>query len=138
MRRSLRDVLPDKIAERKGKGNPSEVLCRAFMREWPWLHRLFSDARVCLRGYVDARELQAELERTCHGCGTHPVPLLRVIALEFWLRTLERSGAPAKQSIAVAEKHASGLTAVHLGENSVMAQSSLISPAPVATGAEIL
>jgi asparagine synthase (glutamine-hydrolysing) len=122
MRRSLRGVLPDKIAERKGKGNPSEVICRAFMRERPWLHRLFTDARVCLSGYVDARELKAELERTCHGCPTHAVPLLRVIALEFWLRTLEQSGAQPKQRIAVAEKHASWSTAVHLGEKPVVAR----------------
>jgi asparagine synthase (glutamine-hydrolysing) len=89
MRRSLRTLLPPKIVARKSKGRPGGVISRAFAREWSTISELFRDARMCARGYVDSAALQEEIERTCHGSGSHSVPLIRAIALEVWLRSLE-------------------------------------------------
>lgn len=100
MRRSLRTLLPEKIARRKGKGRPSGAIARAFAREWPRLSELFRDARICSRGYADPAGLQLEIERMGHGSGIHPVPLIKAIALEVWLRSLEGDDAPTKRKAA--------------------------------------
>jgi hypothetical protein len=90
MRRAMRGILPDKIAERKTKGNPKEVVVRALMREWPRLRPLLEDARVCARGYMDQQPLLAALDRAKHGCEPLSTPLLSAICLELWLRALEQ------------------------------------------------
>jgi asparagine synthase (glutamine-hydrolysing) len=89
MRRAMRGILPDKIAERKTKGNPEEVITRALMREWFRLRPLFEDARVCARGYMDQQPLLAALDRAKHGCERLSSPLLSTICLELWLRAFE-------------------------------------------------
>ena len=86
MRRAMRGILPDKIAERKTKGNPEEVIVRALMREWPRLRSLFENAQVCARGYMDQRSLLAALDRARHGCESLSSPLLSTICLELWLQ----------------------------------------------------
>jgi len=100
MRRSLRTLLPQKIVTRKGKGRPGGAIARAFAREWPRLSDLFRDARICSRRYADPGGLQREIERMCHGSGIHSVPLVKAIALEVWLRNLERDEAPIKRRAA--------------------------------------
>lgn len=104
MRRSLKGLLPEKIAKRKSKGNPQEVLIRAIAREWPRLEPLFEDARVFDRGYIDRAALQSTVEKFRFGCGTHAPALLKTLVLEVWLRSLERQ-APVKQSAAIAGEH---------------------------------
>jgi asparagine synthase (glutamine-hydrolysing) len=89
MRRAMRGILPDKIAERKTKGNPEEVIVRALMREWSRLRPLFEDARVCARGYMDQKPLLAALDRAKHGCEPLSTPLLSTICLELWLRAFD-------------------------------------------------
>ena len=101
MRRSLSGLLPEKIAKRKSKGNPQEVLTRAIAREWPRLEPLFEDARVFARGYIDRAALQSTVQKFRFGCGTHAPALLKTLVLEVWLRSLERQ-APVKQSAAIA------------------------------------
>ena len=92
MRRAMRGILPDKIVERKTKGNPEEVIVRALIREWPRLRLLFENARVCARGYMDRRPLLAALERARHGCEPLSSPLLSTICLELWLRAFDEGG----------------------------------------------
>ena len=104
MRRSLKGLLPERIAKRKSKGNPQEVLTRAIAREWPRLEPLFEDARVFSRGYIDRAALQSTAEKFRFGCGTHAPALLKTLVLEVWLRGLERQ-APVKQTAAVAGDH---------------------------------
>jgi asparagine synthase (glutamine-hydrolysing) len=89
MRRTLKDLLPEKILTRKGKKEQSEVLYRALAREWPRLKPVFKNARVCARGYMNAGALQATLERARHGCEPNSFALIQTITLEFWLRALE-------------------------------------------------
>ena len=92
MRRAMRGILPDKIAERKTKGNPEEVIARALMREWARLRPMLENARVCARGYMDQRALLAALDRARHGCEPLSSPLLATICLELWLRAFDEGG----------------------------------------------
>jgi hypothetical protein len=104
MRRSLRDLLPEKILKRQGKKGPEEALFRAVARQWPQLHPIFKDARVCASGYVDANALQATLERVRHGCETYSFAVIQTISLEFWLRALERRSLPAGNTAVMDEE----------------------------------
>jgi asparagine synthase (glutamine-hydrolysing) len=90
MRRALRDVLPEKIARRKTKGNPSEGLARAMAREFSTMRALFTDARVCAYGFMDQAPLLAAVERAKNGHEQYTGALLLTISMEFWLRALER------------------------------------------------
>jgi asparagine synthase (glutamine-hydrolysing) len=99
-RRALRDLLPPKIANRKGKGNPSEAISRALCREYTFLHSLLSNSYVARYGYVNQQLLIAALERSRYGdkCAAE---ILRILPLEFWLRSLERRSAWTKINGAV-------------------------------------
>jgi asparagine synthase (glutamine-hydrolysing) len=90
MRRSLKSLLPHKIAKRRTKGNPHEALCRAVIREYPRLRALFNEPRVTAYGYVDAAALQQALELAAHGLTINYIAFLKTVSLEFWLRTLEQ------------------------------------------------
>jgi len=89
MRRTLRHLLPEKIAKRKSKGNPSEAFFRAVRREFSWLSRLFEEPLVCSYGFIDAAKFRAELHKVRRGCEVNTTLFLKVIPLEIWLRTLE-------------------------------------------------
>jgi asparagine synthase (glutamine-hydrolysing) len=93
MRRSLRSVLPDRIAKRRSKGNPHEAICRAVIRELPLCRVLFKDARVSAYGYVNPDALFEALELASHGLRISVVALMKTISLELWLRTLEQRRA---------------------------------------------
>ena len=105
MRRSLKGLLPEKIAKRRSKGNPQELITRAIGREWPRLEPLREDARVIARGYIDQVVLQSTVERFRFGCGTHSPVLLKALVLEVWLRGLERQATTVKQPAAIAGDH---------------------------------
>ncbi len=114
MRRSLQSVLPEKIARRKSKGNPQEVITRAIARAWPRIEPLFMDARVFARGYIDRAALRLTVEKFRFGCGTHSPALLKVLVLEVWLRGLERQAATVKQPAAISREHVSQTMAAQL------------------------
>lgn len=90
MRRALRDLLPEKIARRKTKGDPSEGLARAIAREVSMMRALFADARVCAYGFMDSAPLFAAIDRAKNGLERYAGVLLFTISLEFWLRSLEQ------------------------------------------------
>lgn len=113
MRRSLRGLLPEKIAKRKSKGDPQEVITRAIAREWPRLESLFENARVFARGYIDRAALRSTIEKFRFGCGTHSPALLKALVLEVWLRGLESRAMTVKQTAPVAEEHVSQKLAAH-------------------------
>jgi len=95
MRRALQDLLPGKVLIRRSKRGPEEAFFRAVRREWPWLRLLFEKPLVCSRGYMNARRLQAALDRARHGCELQSFALIKTISLEFWLRALEQRGSSA-------------------------------------------
>jgi asparagine synthase (glutamine-hydrolysing) len=90
LRRALRNVLPEKVAKRRGKQGPDEALNRALAREWPRLQAIFKDARVCAHGYMNSEELLASLDRARYGAEQNTYALLKTIALELWLRSFEQ------------------------------------------------
>lgn len=119
MRRALRHVLPEKIARRRGKGDPTEVIFRAMAREWPLIRLLFVNARVCSHGYVESKALQRALGRDRQGCGTHSLALIKTITLEYWLRALERRYARVEESTAGAGAYVARPASVHIGPGPV-------------------
>jgi len=122
MRRSLNGLLPEKIAKRKSKGNPQEVIMRAIAREWRRFEPLFVDARIVARGYIDRAALQSAVEKFRFGCGTHSPTLLKALVLEVWLRGLECQAVTVKQRAAVAGAHLSPTVAAQLTATSATCQ----------------
>lgn len=101
MRRMLAGILPDEIAKRRTKGNPSEAIFRGIAREAPRLRSVFENSRLCARGYIDKEPLFAALDRARHGYETHSAFLVQTILLEFWLRDLELCNSLTRSSAVV-------------------------------------
>jgi|SRR5580658_24771 asparagine synthase (glutamine-hydrolysing) len=89
-RRAMRNILPERIVQRKDKRSHDEAVYRALVREWPRFDRMLADARVCERGFASATALREALVRAKHGVCIDLNALTRTICLEFWLRSLER------------------------------------------------
>lgn len=89
MRRALKDVLPPKVLNRKNKGIVGETFCRGLADQWHVLLPMLADARVCQRGYVDAKLFRSALDLARHGRKIETSTLLKTIAIEIWLRSLE-------------------------------------------------
>src|SRR6266542_1185043 len=98
MRRALRNLLPEKVLNRKTKKGPEEAVFRALARSWPRLQPVFEKSYVCANGYMSAKPLLAALERARHGCQPYSFALIQTISLEFWLRTLECRSSAAKNA----------------------------------------
>jgi len=89
LRRSLSDLLPQKIATRRGKTLNTEALLLAVAREAPRLRKLFANATVCARGYVDSEALLVTLDWASQGGDLRALPLICLGPLEYWLRACE-------------------------------------------------
>jgi asparagine synthase (glutamine-hydrolysing) len=87
-RRALRELLPPQILNRTGKGRPAEAVMRALAREYRRIRPLLVDSYVARYGYVDQRVLTAAVERIPYG-DKRNAEILRLIPLEYWLRSLE-------------------------------------------------
>jgi len=88
-RRAMARVLPRELAYRRTKGSPGETVYRRFREQWPTIKSIFASPRVCDYGYADRDALAASLQRASHGQNVNAPGLLRLLALEMWLRTLE-------------------------------------------------
>jgi asparagine synthase (glutamine-hydrolysing) len=110
-RRALRDLLPQKILERKGKGNPAEAVSRALAREYRRAHSLLSDSYVARYGYVNQQALMAAFERSRY-VDKYAGEILRILPLEFWLRSLEHRRLRAKMNTAAIGSPEARLAAV--------------------------
>lgn len=113
MRRALRDLLPEKILNRKGKKGPEEAFLRAVAREWSRLRPMFENAQVSFRGYLDNKALLETLDRARHGCPGITLGLARTITLEFWLRSL-KNRSMLYESAAAADLKAAPLSAAQI------------------------
>jgi len=89
-RRALTGVLPDPIARRNNKGSPSEAMFRDIERNYRAVCELMATGRVFAGGYVDKALFLADLERARYGYSVTSAGMLRVLALEVWLRALEK------------------------------------------------
>jgi len=94
-RRAMARVLPHELAYRRTKGTPGATVYRRFREQWPAMKSIFTAPRVCDYGYVDRNALDVALQRAAHGQNVNAPGLLRLLALEVWLRTLERPMAAA-------------------------------------------
>jgi asparagine synthase (glutamine-hydrolysing) len=122
MRRSLKNVLPEKIRKRKSKGNPTEIVSRALAREWSHLRELFKDARVCAYGFIDHSALVSTTEGFRHGCGMQTPMLLKALTVEVWLRALEQRSTSSRPSTVAGKTRAFPQTTVQLRASSAGAQ----------------
>jgi asparagine synthase (glutamine-hydrolysing) len=86
LRRSLRNILPPSVAQRKDKGNPAEAYARAVVRNRLALNEIAKGRRACALGYVDRRTLDADLSAATHAVPHDTRRLLKVLVLELWLR----------------------------------------------------
>jgi asparagine synthase (glutamine-hydrolysing) len=103
LRRALRNVLPEGIANRKGKTLNTDAALRAVVREWPRLHKMLAEARVCAHGYVNREALLMALERGKSGSDASSLSIVFPIVLEHWLCAIERQGVTAPQSAVAME-----------------------------------
>ncbi len=90
LRRALRELLPEEIANRKGKGLIADAHLRALAREWPRIKRLFADARLCRYGYVHPDGLRELIDRAREGKDREALHLAYLLPLEYWFRALEQ------------------------------------------------
>jgi len=95
MRRALRNVLPEKIWNRPGKGEISEAMKRGWFRERTRLKEFLTDARIVSLGYVNPKALEQAFTMTIHGAKVDVGALNKTLALEIWLRSIERYGVAA-------------------------------------------
>lgn len=101
LRRALRDLLPPAILTRLGKCGPDEALLRAAQRRSAALRALFAESRAVQHGFADRAAIDAALAKIAHGFDAGVAFLLRLIALELWLRWFERR--PLSSTAAVTE-----------------------------------
>lgn len=99
MRRALKDLVPEKILQRRSKGVVGEAFCRGLQMEWHVLRPLLMNARVCSRGYVNQDALITAVNLARHGKTYDISTLLQTIAVEIWLRSLEHH-FPSSTSVA--------------------------------------
>jgi asparagine synthase (glutamine-hydrolysing) len=87
MRRSLSEVLPTKVLERRSKGGPGEALVRALHRELSNVTNV-GQWQLCERGVADPEILMRDLNKMrLQGDTGH---VLRMLTAERWLRSLDR------------------------------------------------
>jgi asparagine synthase (glutamine-hydrolysing) len=96
MRRSLTGIVPDELLNRRRKAFVARAQIVAVGEDWPELikkiTRLVSDSMgiVLRESFVDT------LTRARNGQEVQMVPLLRTLALEFWLRSIEAQRLPVQ------------------------------------------
>lgn len=112
MRRALKNVLPPKVLNRKSKGVVGETFCRGLADQWTVLEPMLADARVCQRGYVDAKLFRSALDLARHGRKIETSTLLKTIAIEIWLRSLEFRHARSHETTWPKAASATGTKAV--------------------------
>jgi asparagine synthase (glutamine-hydrolysing) len=95
VRRALIGVLPEAIRQRRDKAGPAEAFLRALNPAWGWISRLLPDLRCVDLGFIDGDRFRASLNLARHGLINNLVQLMRTIALELWLRSLERDSTVA-------------------------------------------
>ncbi|HEX5876449.1 MAG TPA: asparagine synthase-related protein [Pyrinomonadaceae bacterium] len=98
MRRALKNIVPAKVLNRTNKGIVGETFCRGLADQWHVLKPMLADARVCQRGYVEAKLFRSALDLARHGRKIETSTLLKTIAIEIWLRSLEHRHARSHEA----------------------------------------
>jgi asparagine synthase (glutamine-hydrolysing) len=97
VRRALVGLIPERIRQRSTKGGPSEAIFRTLGENWPILAQLLSDSRAAALGFVEERRFRDAVHRARHGLATNTVQLLSTMALEMWLRSLDKLNCHSRE-----------------------------------------
>ncbi len=89
MRRALARIVPDEILQRKRKAFVIRGPLASISTDWQDLLTLCKDSRADSLGIIDSEKFLDALKRAGCGQATPLIPLLRTVALERWLRSLE-------------------------------------------------
>jgi len=91
VRRSLSDLLPEKISTRQGKTDMSEAVGNSLLLERDGLQRAVENPTE-LEPYLDTAEFRAAFERFPDETDTHDVrALFRALSLTHWLETTAKT-----------------------------------------------
>jgi asparagine synthase (glutamine-hydrolysing) len=88
-RRAMRNILPEKVRSRTGKGGPDEAIFIGLKEARSKLDDALRDSRAAARGYVEVEVVRNVLEQARMGRPMQSQSMLRFFSLEFWLRDLE-------------------------------------------------
>lgn len=91
MRRSMRGIVPELILNRKRKANVSRAPRLAFSPSRLDLSELSSNMRCSALGIADPEMFLKALKDASIGKNLPVVPLLRLIGIEVWLRTIDKN-----------------------------------------------
>lgn len=91
-RRALAGLLPPRIARRMDKQGPDEAVLRAIAERWGEIQPLLDEPRMASRGWVDPVAFRKVVQEARFGkAGNHLPALLPSLALEVWLRAVEKA-----------------------------------------------
>lgn len=95
MRRALVGIVPDEILNRRRKAYVTRMPMAAVSAQWSSLSAMTRDMVSVSLGIVDPNRLTKALEEARNGINTPMISLMRVFAIEHWLRHLQDRGALA-------------------------------------------
>jgi asparagine synthase (glutamine-hydrolysing) len=87
MRRALAGIVPQEVLQRKRKAYVSRGLVGMLVAHWQNLRK--ESLRLEAMNIVDASSLGRSIEQASHGNDVPILPLLRTLALEYWMRDLD-------------------------------------------------
>jgi len=90
LREAMRDMLPEVVRARPGKGSIDGSLARALSREAGRMRTLLDDSILVKMGLVDRAVLTRAIEEGAHGADYQRGAIVRTLAIECWLQV--RSG----------------------------------------------
>lgn len=87
MRRALPGIVPQEILQRKRKAYVSRGLVGMLVAHWQNLCK--ESLRLETMNIVDASSLSRSIEQASHGKDVPILPLVKTLALEYWMRDLD-------------------------------------------------
>ncbi len=87
MRRALQGIVPQEILQRKRKAYVSRGLVTMLVAHWQHLRK--GSLRLEAMDIVDAPCLERSIDQASRGMDVPVLPLLKTLALEYWLRDLD-------------------------------------------------
>lgn len=86
LRAAMRSILPEHIRQRRSKGGQLEPrICRAFVRERPYLERLLKTSVLADYGVIEPSRALAAIDRAASGMLGAVGYLYSMLSLEMWL-----------------------------------------------------
>ena len=87
-RRALNGILPERIRQRKNKGEPNEAYFEGLRNGSPWTEFLLNRPRIVDRGYVDDHLWREAVNQARFGWTPTMRHFIAAATLEIWLRQL--------------------------------------------------